>query len=92
MTNQAKQTVWVAVPFALLAATVVLGAAFVYSWSGLVAAPVALQASDDPLANRLQIVEPPARVRAAAQPTANGETATLLQNWVYTDDNTSQNR
>ena len=92
MTNELKPTVRAVSTFAFLAAAVVLAGAYLCSWGGLFAAPVALQASDDPLANRLQIVEPTARTRAAAQPAVGGETAALLKNWVYTDDNTSQNR
>jgi hypothetical protein len=92
VSNQAKQTVRAASTFGFLGAAVVAGA-YLCSWSGVFAASVPLQPSDDPLANRLQIVEPRALdLGNAGQPVAKGDEAVMLQNWVYTNGNPSQGR
>jgi hypothetical protein len=82
--------------FTFLAALVALAGFYVFSSGNLFASPTALQPSDDPLANRLAIVDPPARtleqVNAQNQVAANGEAVTPLNNWVYTASPPSRSR
>jgi hypothetical protein len=79
-----------------LAVLVVLAGVYVFTSGNLFASPAALQPSDDPLANRLAIVDPPARsleqVNAQTQVAGNGEAVTPLNNWVYTASPPSRSR
>ena len=74
--------------FTFLTAVVILAAASVFTWGNLLAAAPPLRAEDDPLTNRLAIVEPPALAVATAranQTATEPETVTTLKNWVFTD-------
>jgi hypothetical protein len=74
-----------------LGGVVALSVATVFSWGNLFAAS-APQAGDDPLTNRLAIVEPFDRTRteAAGRTAVNSAAVTDLNNWEFTDTNPSR--
>jgi hypothetical protein len=82
--------------FAILAAVVASTGFYVCSSGQLFGSTASFQPFEDPLANRLSIVDPPARTLAKAdapsQPAAKGEQVTPLYNWVYTVNPPTRNR
>jgi hypothetical protein len=86
--NNVSRVVKALSTISFLIALIALGSAYVLSSGSLFASAPTLQPSDDPFCNVLSIVDPPARTQAKAdvptQGAGNAETATPLNQWVYT--------